>query len=279
MADEKPKDPLLHLYVDESGSRHPDKPGTQAKHGNDWFAVGGILIKDEDLITVRQAIANFKKQWPKIKAPLHFTDMRAKKKNFAWLGTLEQKELNHFWSTYRTFLAEMPVSGTACVIDRPGYIARGYGKREGDAKWLLCRSAFDILLERSAKLARMQGRRLNVNFEMADPGTNQRVKSYYINLKYNGLAFDEKNSAKYEPMTAEQFAYTLLTIEGKDKTSTVMQVADSYIYAIARGSYEPGYDVYDRIARAGRLITDQVPAEKAAILGIKTYCFDQGKAS
>jgi hypothetical protein len=36
--------------------------------------MGGILIKDEDLITVRQAIADFKKQWPKIKAPLHFTE-------------------------------------------------------------------------------------------------------------------------------------------------------------------------------------------------------------
>jgi hypothetical protein len=84
MAEESPKQPLLHLYIDETGSRHPDRPGTTAKNGNDWFAMGGILIKDEDQMAVRAAIENFKKQWPKIKAPLHFTDMRAKKKNFAW---------------------------------------------------------------------------------------------------------------------------------------------------------------------------------------------------
>lgn len=275
MAADNQNKPLLHLYIDESGTRHPDRPGTEAKHGHDWFGMGGILVNDEDVATVKQGLADFKKHWPKIKSPLHFTDMRAKKKNFAWLGTLEQAELNRFWSSYRTFLAAMPVSGTACVIDRPGYIARGYGSREGDAKWLLCRSAFDILLERSAKLARMKGRRLTVSFEMADPGTNQRVKSYYINLKHNGLAFDKQNSAKYEPMTVEQFAHTLLSIEGKDKANTLMQIADSYIYSIARGSYEATYDVYDQIAKGGRLITDQVPGDKAAMLGIKTYCFDQ----
>ncbi|MBR1153738.1 hypothetical protein [Bradyrhizobium sp. JYMT SZCCT0428] len=72
-------------------------------------------------------------------------------------------------------------------------------------------------------------------------------------------------------MTTEQFAYTLLSIEGKDKANTLMQISNSYIYSIARGGYEAGYDVYDQIAKAGRLITDQVPAEKAGILGIKSF--------
>jgi tripartite-type tricarboxylate transporter receptor subunit TctC len=35
------------------------------------------------------------------------------------------------WSDYRTFLTTVPVAGTACVIDRPSYVARGYGKRYG----------------------------------------------------------------------------------------------------------------------------------------------------
>ncbi|MDF0582075.1 DUF3800 domain-containing protein [Bradyrhizobium yuanmingense] len=54
MPADKPKEPLLHLYIDESGTRHPDRPGTEAKHGNDWFAMGGILINDEDVATVKQ---------------------------------------------------------------------------------------------------------------------------------------------------------------------------------------------------------------------------------
>lgn len=271
--------PLLHLYVDETGTRHPDRPGTAAKHGHDWFAIGGILIKDEDIQEARNRLSAFKKDWPQIRSPLHFTDMRSKKKNFAWLGTLNQVEIDRFWSRYRTFLAGLPVAGTACVIDRPGYIARGYGKREGDAKWLLCRSAFDILLERSAKFAKHEGRRLQVYFEMADPTTNQRIKSYYVNLKNNGLAFDEKNSAKYAPMTAAEFDHTLLTIEGKDKQNALMQIADSFVYAISRGCYEAGYDVYKRISESGRLINSQVPGPMAGTLGIKTYCFEQVKPS
>ncbi len=279
MSDSEAETPLFHLYIDETGSRHPDKPGTVAKHGNDWFAIGGILIKDEDLQSARNQLDAFKQQWPQIRAPLHFTDMRAKKKNFAWLGKLTDGELHRFWSGYREFLASLPVAGTACVIDRPGYIARGYGNREGDAKWLLCRSAFDILLERSAKLAKLNQRRLRIYFEMADPTTNQRLKSYYINLKHNGLAFDQKNSAKYSPMTTAEFNHALLSIEGKDKSNSIMQIADSYVYAISRGCYETHYDVYKQIADNGRLITSQVPADMTEILGVKAYCFDLVKQS
>ena len=43
-----PKQPLLHLYIDETGPRHPDRAAVPTKHGNDWFAVGGVLIRAED---------------------------------------------------------------------------------------------------------------------------------------------------------------------------------------------------------------------------------------
>jgi hypothetical protein len=278
MSTDQNRAPILHLYVDESGSRHPDKAGTIAKHGNDWFSMGGILVNQEDVETAKTKVRNFTKGWPQIRSPLHFTDMRANKQGFAWLGNLNQSSLDKFWSGYRTFLASLPVIGTGCIIDRPGYLARGYGKREGDAKWLLCRSAFDILLERSAKFAKSKGRRLKVYYEMADPTTNQRVESYYSNLKNNGLQFDTKNSAKYSPMTPEDFNFTLLDIEGKDKKNTLMQVADSYVYAISRGAYQSDFDVYRRIAQSGKLITSQVPGAQAALLGIKNYCFELAQA-
>jgi hypothetical protein len=271
---EQPKTPILHLYVDESGSRHPDKAGTIAKHGYDWFSMGGILVNQEDVETAKTKVREFAKTWTQIRSPLHFTDMRANKKGFAWLGNLDQQALNRFWSSYRTFLASMPVVGTGCIIDRPGYLARGYGKREGDAKWLLCRSAFDILLERSAKFAKLKGRRLKVYYERADPTTNERVESYYSNLKNNGLEFDAARSSKYSPMTSEDFKFTLLDIEGKDKANTLMQVADSYIYAVSRGAYENSFDVYSRLAQAGKLVTSHVPGPQAGTLGIKSYCFE-----
>ena len=211
------KQPLLHLYIDETGSRHPDRLAVPTKHGFDWFAIGGVLIRAEDEDRTKLDLNNFIKQWPQIKAPLHLTDMRAEKKKFAWLGKLEVENRERFWSGYRTFLANLPVAGTACVIDRPGYVARGYGKREGDAKWLLCRSAFDIVVERSAKLAKQQGRRLKVFYEMADPVTDDRIENYFYNMKAQGLGFDPQTSAKYLPLTAVEFQHLLLDIEGKDK--------------------------------------------------------------
>jgi hypothetical protein len=151
---------------------------------------------------------------------------------------------------------------------------RGYGKREGDSKWLLCRSAFDIVVERATKVAKQQGRRLKVFYEMADPSTNAMIEGYFYNIKKNGLGFDETTSAKYLPLTAAEFQHLLLDIEGKDKSNRLMQIADSYIYSIARGSYDRKFNIYRRLSEAGRLVTSQVAAEHAAILGVKTYCFE-----
>jgi hypothetical protein len=40
---------ILNFYLDDSGTRHPDhKQGKRAAHGYEWFALGGILVKEED---------------------------------------------------------------------------------------------------------------------------------------------------------------------------------------------------------------------------------------
>jgi hypothetical protein len=270
--------PLLHLYLDETGPRHPDKPSTGAKHGLDWFAFGGFLIRQEDEANAKTSLDQFKDKWPQISAPLHLTDMRAETKKFAWIGRLSGQDRDRFWSTYRTFLATLPVAGVACVIDRPGYVARGYGSRVGEAKWMLCRSAFDIVVERAAKFAKHEGRRLKVFYEMADPDTNDMVEGYFYNIQENGMGFDATTSAKYLPLTADDFGYLLLDIEGKGKSNRLMQIADSYVYAIARGSYERKFSIYRRISEGGKLVTSQVPPEMAATLGVKTYCFEIFKA-
>ncbi|MET4065924.1 hypothetical protein ABID58_000698 [Bradyrhizobium sp. S3.2.6] len=268
------KIPLIHLYIDETGSRHLDRPGAQAKHGFDWFAIGGLLVDQEHEDGTKQRLQTFLARWPQIRSPLHFTDMRAEKKGFSWLGRVGDETRTRFWSEYKMLLAAAPVAGTACVIDRPGYAARGYGKRIGEEKWLLCRSAFDIILERAAKYAKHRGRRLRVYYERADPDTDARVEDYFRNIKAKGLAFDEKNSAKYNPMKPDEFAHLLLDITGKDKSNKMMQVADTYLYSITRGSYERKFDIYRRLLESGRLVTSQVPGAMAANLGIKTYCFE-----
>ena len=49
--------PLLHLYLDETGARHPDRPSATAKHGFDWFAISGVLINCEDEDSAKRLLA------------------------------------------------------------------------------------------------------------------------------------------------------------------------------------------------------------------------------
>ena len=199
--------------------------------------------------------------------------MRSEKKKFAWIGRLRALTGTAYGPATGPFSAAIPVAGTACVIDRPGYVARGYGTREGNSKWLLCRSAFDIVVERAAKLAKQQGRRLKVFYEMADPATNASIEGYFYNVKSNGMGFDAANSAKYLPLTAAEFQYVLLDIEGKGKPNRILQIADTYVYAIARGSYDRKFGIYRRLAESGRLVTDQVASERAFDSGGKNLLF------
>lgn len=75
------------FYIDETGSRHPDKKSDKSRIGRDWFGLGGVLIRGEDNDKARQLVADFSEGW-KLRGPSHITDMMAEKKNFAWLGKL-----------------------------------------------------------------------------------------------------------------------------------------------------------------------------------------------
>lgn len=51
---------ILNFYIDNSGTRHPDhKPGKRAAHDYEWFALGGILVKEEGEPTARDLHKKF----------------------------------------------------------------------------------------------------------------------------------------------------------------------------------------------------------------------------
>jgi Protein of unknown function (DUF3800) len=263
----------LIYYMDETGNRHPDKKSTQERHGRDWFGLGGYLLLEEDKSTVRALHAQFCNEW-KIEHPFHITDMLARRKKFAWLGRLSEREQSRFWDEYKDMISSIPALGTGCIISRPGYVSRGYVSNFPNSKWLLCRSAFDITIERSAKYAQSIGAKLDVVFE-ADGPLNETMKGYFKNLKENGLAFDAANAAKYHPFTQQDFSNTLGTIEYKAKASPYLQFADSYIYAIARQKYDRHFGVYGRLRDRKRIINFALQdADKIKAMGIKYYCFD-----
>jgi hypothetical protein len=269
-----PKAPVMHLYLDETGPYHPDRDPIRAAHGCDWFAIGGVVIREGDIAQAHDQHAALLAKWPQISAPLHIVDIRAEKKRFAWLGRLSDQDRSQFWSDFKSMLAAVPVAGAACVIDRPGYRARGYGQRHGDQKWLLCRTSFDIVVERAAKFATLKGCRLRVFFERSNPDADQRLMDYFKNLKTVGLGFDKGNSAKYQPLEADDFKKALISIEGKNKSNRMTQLADSYVYAMARGAYDRKFDLYRRLMESGKLVTSQVPGHLAATHGIKHSCFE-----
>lgn len=207
--------------------------------------------------------------------PLHLTDMHSRRKGFAWLDALSARERGDFWADYHAMIAGLPVVGHACVVHRAGYRDRGYGSREGDAKWNLCRTAFNIVVERAAKIAHADGRRLRVKYEGSDPRADQALRNYWALLKAgNGLGFNAANAARYNPFPPETLAATLVDLERKDKRSKLMQLADTFALALSRGRYQPEFSTFAALKASGRLADDHVGVAQSATLGIKYSCFD-----
>jgi hypothetical protein len=161
------------LYLDESGNRNPDKKSDRSRFGRDWFGFGGMLIAGEDNDDARKLVTDFHEKWG-LKGPCHMTDMLAEAKQFSWLERLSQGKREEFWRDWHDVLCSAKVIGMGCVVDRPGYVARGYLEKHKESRWLLCRSAFDITVERATKLAKHHGRKLHIVFE-SDHAVNRIV--------------------------------------------------------------------------------------------------------
>jgi hypothetical protein len=262
--------------MDETGNRLPDKKPDKGRENRDWFAFGGYIIAKEDKNHARAMWQAMVDKW-QVQHPFHITDMMSEKKKWGWLGRVTEVKRTRFWEDYRAFLSSIRALGQACVIDRPGYVARGYLEQHGANRWLLCRTGFDIAVERAAKYARSQGRKLNIVFE-SDPPYNPIVEGYFKDLKANGLAFASDTSGKYNPLSQQEFAETLTTIEYKDKSSRLLQIADSYIYAIARGKYDRQFHIWRELRDNQRIINFALDDnETIKAMGIKYSCFDAKK--
>ena len=179
---------VIQFYIDDSGTRHPDRRrGQVPQHNRDWFGLGGVLIKQEEEAAARKAHAEFCESW-NISAPLHSSEIRGKHDAFAWLGRLQHEERQRFLEELYQLMAQLPLVGHACVIDRPGYNRR-YLERYGQRRWSLCKTAFAVVVERAAKLARRQDYKLRVLVERCDRKADNKVKGYYDDLRRSGMPF------------------------------------------------------------------------------------------
>lgn len=265
---------IYNFYIDDSGTRQPDRKTTAPPHGNDWFALGGVLIHEDQESRAREKIADLVGKWG-ISFPLHSSEIRAKSGNFSWLRDKENCAL--FLGDLQHLLCELDTVGLACVIDRPGYNKR-YEEKYGRKKWTLCKTAFSIVVERAARFAASHDARLRVFVERSDKDGERALKRYYDEMRGVGMPFDPQSSAKYTPLPAANLAQTLYDFKVKQKSSPLMQIADLYLYPLCRGGYESTYAPFQALISAGRLIEASIDPNTIERCGTKYSCFEKTKA-
>jgi len=265
----------FHLYFDDSGTRQSDKaPDMPRRDGMDHFALGGILISETEIGTLLAAHRAFTDRW-KINTPLHSTRIRGRRGGFSWLATDSAKEAD-FLADLEAMLLGLPVLGIACVIDRPGYVAR-YADRY-QTPWLLCKTAFAILIERAAKYAARSGGWLEIYFEQAGQKEDRDILSYARALETEGMPFDSGTSGAYQGLQPDDFKALIVGQPNRITKATPMaQVADLLLYPLAKGGYEPTYRPYAKLMEAGRVIDAALKPEERPSLGVKYSCFDKHK--
>lgn len=267
-----PDDEKYILYVDDTGSRDLSKdPALERRDGMNWFGLGGILVKAEEDSTIYQAHKAFCKEWD-ITYPLHSSTIRGRRRGFAWLG--DPEKAGYFMPALREMLVSLPYLATAVIIDRPGYFQR-YRSAHGDSLWEMDKTAFSILIERTAKFAESEGRKLEIVFEESGKLEDRAIVRYMKSLKADGLPFDENSMSDYRPFQAEDFRRIVLgEPHRKRKALPQLQIADLVLYPIAKGGYQKNHRPYLELKDAGKLIDDHLPEPLKPHCGIKYSCFD-----
>ena len=266
--------PLFHLYVDDFGSRYSDKPQAQRADGMDYFALGGVLIDEAKIGAVLASHAALSDRW-ELTVPLHSTKIRGRRGAFSWLSTDQAKA--------DAFLAgpgelHFGRSDSQHVVrDRSAGLCSPIRKHPGP--WLLCQTAFAILIERAAKYAQERDGRIAVYFEEAGKKEDRSILGYMKALKSVGMPFLGSVAAGYDSLSPEEFR-ALVRGEPHRVTKTVpmVQLADLVLYAMARGGYDETYPPFRALYARGRIIDAVLKAEDVPTRGVKYSCFDTKKA-
>ncbi|MCR9124006.1 MAG: DUF3800 domain-containing protein [Phyllobacteriaceae bacterium] len=264
----------LHLYFDDTGSRDPDRvssPDAKRRDGMDCFGLGGVLIREEDIDGVFAAHKAFCADW-EIDYPLHSSKIRGGQGKFGWLKKPDNAA--SFLPALEDYLLSLPIISIACAVHRPGYVHR-YKDRYQERLWFMCKTAYSILIERAAKYADSEGRKLEVFFEMTGRKEDKDIAQYTKELKKTGPPFATGTSEAYTPFTASDFRRIVLgEPRQRTKKTPMIQIADLVLYPMAKGRYDPTYRPYVRLSDGGKLIDCYLAEDERPLRGIKYSCFD-----
>lgn len=107
-------------------------------------------------------------------------------------------------------------------------------------------TAFCISIERVAKYARHDARKLRVMPERSSKADETLLAAYYAELRKTGTPFDARASGMYAPLSAEELRSTLYELKFKSKTSPLGQIADLLLWPMAVGGYDRSADLIER---------------------------------
>jgi hypothetical protein len=257
------------LFIDESGSPRPN-PKDEAK----YFAIGGVLIERNDEALLMSKVSAFKQRWDiRDDTALHGNEIRSMKKNFAWLGKRSEAEQADFMTDLTNTITGLPITVHACVVSRSGYLNR-YLEKFGTETWEMMKSAFTILIERSAKYVGKHDGSIMIYYEEAGKREDRLIKQYFEDLRSSGHPFDASNASQYKPLNCIKLSQCLRGIEGKKKNNPILQIADLCLYPVARSMDNPENRAYISLKEKNILIDSHLQPEEIKTLGIKYYCFD-----
>ena len=150
--------------MDDFGTRTTCKGATNATSPAHElsFALGGVLVASEDVDAISRNVDSFCKKW-EVPA-LHGNKIRSGKGKFGFLKKDDDRKEAFFAELNRLVLDDRLIAH-ACVICRPGYRDRYLDRYPDGIRWAMSKTAFDISVERAAKLAMKGGRKLDVVYE------------------------------------------------------------------------------------------------------------------
>lgn len=264
-----------HLYIDDSGSRYTNKKQPERRDGMDYFALGGILVAEQDIPAIFASHKAFSERWA-LEGPLHSTKIRGSRGIFSWLAA-DKKKAGEFYADLDSLILSSPILSISCVIHRPGYVARYEDKYP--EPWWLCQTAFAILVERSAKFVGAHGGKLELYFEESGKAEDRALVDYMRSLKKDGMPFAGSADAGYTNLPPDQFRNIVLGEPRRvTKKVPMIQFADLVLYAMARGGYDRDYRPYRELLQKRRIIDALLKSEDIPTLGVKYSCFDTKKA-
>lgn len=261
-----------YLYIDDSGTRFPDRQESNRDDGMDHFALGGILIEKDNEKILLQKYKNFCSKW-NITYPLHSTKIRGMRDTFSWLED-SAKRKEDFLEELNNFLIDIPVIGFAAVIHRPGYNKR-YEEKYGDKRWLMCKTTFSILIERVAKYVFEQEGTFEIRFEQTGKREDRAIIQYARDLKNVGSPFNQETSGRYNEFISSDYKKVLMGEPRRGtKSNLFIQIADLYLYPMAKRGYDSEYrgwkNLFDNKKVIDALLVENLWNEKA----IKYSCFE-----